>query len=74
MRVIKLTCQKQYQYSPPTPSQQQRQILHSKHNKFLLSSDKGICHNQVAEQIQNVQYAPKQKSRYVNSQTQTSEI
>ena len=58
-------------FSPPALSQQQKQSDHSKHNECLPSSDEGICHDQKAEQIQNIQYAPKQKSGCVNSQTQT---
>ena len=58
-------------FSPPAPSQQQKQTDHSKHNECLPSSDEGVCHDQKAELIQNIQYAPKQKSGCVNSQTQT---
>ena len=48
-----ITCQKQHQFSPPTPSQQQKQTHHSKQNECLQNSDKGICHSQNTEQIQN---------------------
>ena len=46
---------------------------HSKHNECLQNSDKDICHGQKTEQIQNVQYAPKQKIKQIanSSQTQT---
>ena len=73
-----LTCQKQHQSTPPTPSQQQKPThhndkSHSKYNECLQSSDKGICHGQKAEQIQNVQYAPEQKIKQIanSSRTQT---
>ena len=54
-----LTCQKQHQSPPPTPSQQQKpthhnDTNHSKYSECLQSSDKGICHGQKTEQIQNV--------------------
>ena len=58
-------------FSPPAPSQQQKQTDHSKQNECLPSSDEGVCHDQKAELIQNIQYAPKKKSGCVNSQTQT---
>ena len=46
-----LTCQKQHQFPPPTPSKQQKpthhnEKSHSKYNECLQSSDKGICHGQ----------------------------
>ena len=46
-----LTCQKQHQSPPPTPSQQQNPThhndkSHSKYNECLQSSDKGICPGQ----------------------------
>ena len=73
-----LTCQKQHQSTPPTPSQQQKSTHHNdkshyKHNECLQSSDKDICHDQKTEQIQNVQYAPKQKIKQIanSSHTQT---
>ena len=73
-----VTCQKQHQSPLPTPSQQQKPThhndkSHSKYNKCLQSSDKGIFHGQKTEQIQNVQYAPKQKTKQIanSSQTQT---
>ena len=70
-----LTCQKQHQSPPPTPSKQQKPThhndkSHSKYNECLQSSDKGICHGQKTEQIQNVQYPPKQKIK----QTVTTEL
>ena len=73
-----LTCQKQHQSPPPTPSKQQKPThhndkSHSKYNECLQSSDKGICHGQKTEQIENVQYRPKQKMKQTanSSQTQT---
>ena len=73
-----LTCQKQHQSPPPTPSKQQKPThhngkSHSKYNECLQSSDKGIYHDQKTEQIQNVQYPPKQKINQTanSSQTQT---
>ena len=73
-----LTCQKQHQSPPPTPSQQQNPThhndkSHSKYNECLQSSDKGICPGQKTEQIQSVQYAPKQNIKQIvkSSQTQT---
>ena len=46
-----LSCQKQHQSPPPTPSKQQKPThhndkSHSKYNECLQSSDKGICHAQ----------------------------
>ena len=73
-----LACQKQHKSPPPTPSKQQKPThhndkSHSKYNECLQSSDKGICHGQKTEQIQNVQYPPKQKIKQTanSSQTQT---
>ena len=70
-----LTCQKQHLSPPPTPSQQQKpthpnEKSHSKYNEYLQSSDKGICHGQKTEQIQNVQYAPKQKIKQIANSPQ----
>ena len=48
-----------------TSSQQQKPTRHSKHNESLQSSDKGICHDQKTEQIQNVQYAQEQKLKQI---------
>ena len=74
-----LACQKQHKSPPPTPSKQQKPTHHndksqSKYNECLQSPDKSICHGQKTEQIQNVQYPPKQKNQtnrkqFANSNT-----
>ena len=74
-----LTCQKQHQSPPPTPSKQQKPTHHndksySKYNECLQSSDKGICHGQKTEQIQNVQYPPKQKIKQTTNSSQTQTL
>ena len=74
-----LTCQKQHQSPPPTPSQQQKPTYHndkshSKYNEYLQSSDKGTCHVQKTEQIKNVHYAPKQKIKQIANSLQTQTL
>ena len=71
-----LACQKQHKSPPPTPSKQQKPThyndkSHSKYNECLQSSDKGMCHGQKTEQIQNVQYPPKQKIKQTANSSQT---
>ena len=74
-----LTCQKQHQFSPPTPSQQQKPIhqndkSHYKHNECLQISDKDICHDQKIEQIHNVHYTLKQKIKQIANSLQTQTL
>ena len=40
-------------------------------NECLQSSDKDICHDQKTEQIQNLQYAPKQELKQIANRSQT---
>ena len=74
MRVIKLTYQLVSETTSiftPTPSQQQKPTHHSMRNECLQSSDKDICHDQKTEQIQNLQYAPKQELKQIANRSQT---
>ena len=41
------------------------------HNECLQSPDKGICHDQETEQIQNAKYAPKQNTKKIVNSSQT---